>query len=80
LEAPITLIINTIIATDYINNSLDRGDKCIGIFLLLAEVFDTVDHRILSYQLEYLKTRGVALKLIKIYFKICPPYKGRESI
>ena len=52
---------------DYINNSLDKGDKRIGIFLDLAKAFDTMDHKMLLSKLNRLGISGITLNLCKLY-------------
>lgn len=49
--------------TDDISNNLDKGQRCIGIFLDLAKAFDTVSVKILLKKLELIGIRGLPLKL-----------------
>lgn len=46
--------------TSHVSNSLNRGHKCIGIFLDLQKAFDTVSIPILLARLENVGIRGVA--------------------
>ena len=39
----------------------------IGVFLDLSKAFDTLDHRILLYKLEYFEIRGLPQKLFQSY-------------
>jgi hypothetical protein len=44
---------------NFISDSLNKGDYCIGIFLDIKKAFDTVDHYILLKKLENIGVRGV---------------------
>lgn len=46
---------------------LDRGDKCVGVFLDLAKAFDTVSRDILLKKLEAFGVRGVTLEWFRSY-------------
>ena len=52
---------------DTISSALDQGDAVIGIFLDFSKTFDTVDHKILLYKLEWYGVRGIALKWFEDY-------------
>ena len=47
--------------------NLDRGHKCIGIFLDLAKAFDTVSTQFLLHKLERIGIRGEPLKLFSSF-------------
>lgn len=47
---------------DFVTEMLDKGQKCIGVFLDLAKAFDTVSRPILLKKLENLGIRGIALE------------------
>lgn len=49
--------------------ALDRGDKCITVFLDLAKAFDTVPHNALLTELERCGVRGRALKMMSSYLE-----------
>ena len=46
---------------DYIYKSLDEGNYVFGIYIDLKKAFDTVEHKILLYKLQYYGIRGLAL-------------------
>lgn len=46
---------------------LDRGEKCLTVFLDLKKAFDTVSTSILACKLEKIGIRGIALDLFKDY-------------
>jgi hypothetical protein len=52
---------------DKIVDCIDKGEKCVGIFLDLAKAFDTVSIPILLAKLESLGIRGLALKWFESY-------------
>ena len=58
--------------TSFINNlyeSLDTGDKTIGLFLDLSKAFDLVDHDILLYKMECYGVRGVPCEWFGSYLR-----------
>lgn len=55
--------------TTHIVENVDRGIKCIGVFLDLKKAFDTVSVPILIKGLENIGIRGVALNLFADYLK-----------
>ena len=52
---------------DKIANAVERYETTVGIFLDLSKTFDTINHDILLYGLEYNGFRGVALDWFKSY-------------
>lgn len=52
-----------------INESLDRSEKCLAVFLDLAKAFDTVSHNILLNRAEKVGMRGIVLKILKSYLE-----------
>ena len=52
---------------DYIYKFLDEGNYVFGIYIDLKKAFDTVEHKILSYKLQYYGIRGLALEWFKPY-------------
>ena len=52
---------------DRIQNIIDSGDCCIGIFMDLSKAFDTLDHRTLLSKLSKYGVRGVALDWFRNY-------------
>ena len=55
---------------DKVVSALERNDGSLGIFLDLSKAFDTIDHDILLYKLEYYGFRGTFLDWFKSYLKI----------
>ena len=53
--------------TESIRQTRDEGSFGYGIFVRLLKAFDTVDHKILLYKLEYYEIRGVCNDLFKSY-------------
>ena len=53
--------------TDKIILNLDEGKIPVSLYLDLSKAFDTIDHSILLYKLQYYGIRGVALKWFESY-------------
>lgn len=53
--------------TNEIITNVDKGNKCLTVFLDLKKAFDTVSVPILLHRLETIGIRGVALSLFKSY-------------
>lgn len=60
-EDAITLLVDTV------GTTLDKGKKCVGVFLDLAKAFDTVSRRLLLKKLEAIGIRGVPLEWFRSY-------------
>ena len=52
---------------DQVNNSFERNQFTLGIFIDLSKAFDTVDHKILISKLKNYGVRGNNLKLFESY-------------
>ena len=57
----------TLTVTNFIHNSLNNGDYCIGLFLDLKKAFDVCSHEILITKLSYLGINDTALNWFKSY-------------
>lgn len=53
--------------TNKIVSTLDKGDKCLAIFLDLSKAFDTVSLPLLLYKLENIGVRATCLNLFRNY-------------
>ena len=53
--------------TNYISKNLDKGKKCLSIFLDLSKAFDTISVSILLNKLERIGIRGNQLNLFRSY-------------
>ena len=68
-----------------ISGSFERGEYTLGIFIDLSKAFNTVDHEILIFKLEYYGIKGKTLKRLKSYLserKKCISYSdvGKKSM
>ena len=46
---------------DKVVSAVERNESTLGIFLDISKAFDTIDHDILLYKLEYCGFRGIVL-------------------
>ena len=53
--------------TEDIRNALDNNSFAAGVFIDLQKAFDTVDHDVLLYKLNYYDVRGVANEWFRSY-------------
>ena len=59
---------------DKISLAIDRNEYCAGIFIDLAKAFDTLDHNILLFKLEYYGIRGITLTWFRSYLECRQQY------
>ncbi len=60
---------NLLSAVNFIHNSLNNGEYCIGLFLDLKKAFDVCSHDILLTKLKYLGVNDTALKWFQSYLQ-----------
>ena len=65
---------------DKVNKAVERKDTTVGIFLDLSKAFDTIDHNILLYKMEYYGFRGVVHQWFKSYLDNRKQYVYINSI
>lgn len=65
--------------TDTVASSLDKGERCIGVFLDLKKAFDTVSIPLLLKKLEVLGVRGTALSWFTSYLSNRRQYVKLET-
>ena len=56
------------------NNSFERNQFTLGIFIDLSKAFDTVDHKILISKLKNYGVRGNNLKWFESYLNNCKQF------
>ena len=54
---------------DKVTSAVERNESTFGIFLYLSKAFDTIDHGILLYKLEYYGFRDIVHDWFKSYLK-----------
>lgn len=57
--------------TSLLADDLDKGSKCLTVFLDLKKAFETVSVTIVIYKLEASGVRGIPLKIYKDYLTNC---------
>ena len=65
---------------DRITQELDKGNILLNIFLDLSKAFDTLDHEIMLYKLEYYGVTGPALQLLRSYLSDRKQYVEFENV
>ena len=65
---------------DRITQELDKGNNPLNIFLDLFKAFDTLDHEIMLYKLEYYGVTGPALQLLRSYLSDRRQYVEFENV
>ena len=51
----------------HVQNEIEKGKFCIGLFMDLSKAFDTIDHHVLLRKLSFYGVRGVALNWFENY-------------
>ena len=64
---------------DKINNAVEEKKSSIGIFLDLSKAFDTIDHNILLYKMDYYGFRGIVYEWFKSYLSDRKQYVNVNS-
>ena len=65
---------------DRITQELYKGNTPLNIFLDLSKAFDTLDHEIMLYKLEYYGVTGPALQLLRSYLSDRKQYSEFENV
>ena len=64
---------------DKINNAVEEKKSSIGIFLDLSKAFNTIDHNILLYKMDYYGFRGIVYEWFKSYLSNRKQYVNVNS-
>ena len=64
---------------DQINNSFEKSNFTLGIFIDLSKAFDTVDHSILIKKLKLYGVKGNNFRLLDSYLSNCKQYISYNS-
>ena len=59
---------------DKINNTVEKNETTIGVYLDLSKAFDTIDHDILLHKLDYYGFRGIVLDWFRDYLSNITQY------
>ena len=65
---------------DKVCNAVEKSETTIGIFLDLSKAFDTIDHDILLYKLEYYGFRGIVYDWFKDYLNNRKQFVSYQSV
>lgn len=57
----------TVVLITMLQETIDKNNMAVGLFIDLTKAFDTVDHKILISKLENAGIRGIALKWFESY-------------
>ena len=65
---------------DIITQELDKGNTPLNIFLDLSKAFDTLDHEIMLYKLEYYRVTGPSMQILRSYLSDRKQYVEFENV